>query len=583
VGARAVRPASAVRPLLLVMVAVLLLTACAVLAPDPHPPPGSAFDEGASGRRGVVATESPAATAAALEVLDDGGNAVDAAVAAVLAVGVARPQSCGLGGGGFLLHRAADGTVAALDFRETAPAAFRADSLLGPGLHRQQQGHLVVGVPGTAAGLAAAHERLGALPWPRLVAPAERLARDGVEVRPPLAAAIRRSAAAFRRFPAGAAQYLPDGRAPEAGAVLVQPDLAATLALLAEDGPAAFYRGPIAERIVASTAAADEDAGDRGLLTAEDLAAYRPVWRDPIVGTYRGHEVLGMPPPSSGGIAVQQMLGILERFDLVDARRQGDGTEQHLLAEAQRLAFADRAAHLADPDVVEVPTAALLDPRYLAGRADRIDPAAAGDHGPGDLPGRPRAAAADAGPEGSTTHVSVIDATGAVAALTCTVESSFGSGVVVPGTGVVLNNQLTDFSAPGTANEPGPGKRPRSSMSPTIVVRDGVPVLAHGGAGGARIIMGALLPIIEVVDHGRTIAEALDAPRLEATGGAVEVEGDRLGTTVLEGLRDRGHVVRDLGDYAPLPRVQAVGIAPRSGLRSAVADPRTDRAAAAQP
>jgi gamma-glutamyltranspeptidase / glutathione hydrolase len=530
-----------------------------------------------------VATESPAASAVALDVLDDGGNAVDAAVAAVFAISVARPQSCGLGGGGFLLHRSPDGTAQALDFRETAPAAFRPDTLAGPGLHRQQQGHLVVGVPGTVAGLAAATERLGTMPLPELIAPAERLAREGVEVRPPVAAAIRASTAAFRRHPAAAEQFLVGGRAPALGDLLVQPVLADTLALLAAEGAEAFYRGAIAEGLVAAMEIAARSPGDRGVMTAADLAAYEPVWREPVRGFYRGHEVLGMPPPSSGGIAVQQMLTMLEGEDLRAARRAGDGTEQHLLAEVQRLAFADRAVYLADPDAVDVPTGALLDEAYLAERAARIDPDRAGEHEAGDVAAGALPAGADGNPLASTTHVSVIDAEGSAVALTCTVESSFGSGVVAPGTGFVLNNQLNDFSPAGTANEAGPGKRPRSSMSPTIVVRDGAPVLVLGGAGGARIIMGVLLPILEVVDHGRSLAEALDAPRLEAGAGSVQLEAARLEDEVVEGLRRRGHAVSDVGEYAALPRVQAAGVDPRTGLRTAVADPRPDRAPVAQP
>jgi len=530
---------------------------------------GTQFREAVTGTRGVVASESYAASRVGRAVLEAGGNAADAAAATVFAIGVARPQSCGIGGG-------AD----ALDFRETAPAAFRRDSLAGPGLHTEFTGHLTVGVPGTVAGMHALLRRYGTVPFAAAVAPAEVLARRGFRVPASLSKAMADNARRLRLFPAARARYLLPGDLPHpAGATFRQPELGATLRMLMREGPRAFYGGEIARRVVRDMRAPRPDTRDPGLLTVKDFAAYRAKWRRPVQGTYRGHRVIGMPPPTSGGIAIIEMLNILSRFDLA-AAGPGSPDALHLMAEAQKIAFADRGAYVADPDFVRVDTPSLISTVYAGTRASEIDGQRAKTYGPGLGP--------PTRPGESTTHVSVIDRTGMAVAVTCTIEQEFGSAVVAPGTGFLLNNELTDFGAPGTANEPAPGKRPRSSMSPTIVVSpDGRPALVVGGAGGARIIMGVLQQIVNTVDFRYPIDVALDAERIEAAGARLEVEDARIPPETLTELERRGHRLTRLGQYAVRPRINAAGVLPPTSqfdrrLRfEAAADPRTDNGALA--
>jgi gamma-glutamyltranspeptidase/glutathione hydrolase len=548
---------------------------------------GALFRPAKIGERGVIATESPAAARVGRAVLESGGNAIDAAVASVFAVGVARPQSCGIGGGGFLVYRSRTGAARSLDFRETAPAAMRADTLAGPGLHKDFTGHLTVGVPGTVAGMAAALDRYGTLSLREAIAPAERLAREGFRVPATLSAAMADNADRLSLFAEARSTYLqPDGTPYPRGAELRQPGYAASLRRIMRDGPRAFYGGTIARRIVRDMRAARPDTKDLGLLTVKDFTAYRAIWRDPVRGRYRSRTVIGMPPPSSGGIAVQQMLNILRRFDV-----RGFGNRSanmlHVLAEAQKIAFADRGKYVADPAFATVPTDVLTSPGYAVARARQIDLQRAKTHGPGlgEMPARP---------EESTTHVSVVDERGNSVAVTCTIEQEFGSAVVAPGTGFLLNNELTDFGAPGSANEPAPGKRPRSSMSPTIVVEPtGRPSLVIGGAGGARIIMGVLQPIVQSVDFDLPVDIALDAPRIDATNGVegrMIVEDARMDPAVLAELERRGHRLQREGAYSRRPRVNAAGAIPaRPGFdprrvsgSSAAADPRTDDGALAQ-
>lgn len=557
---------------------VLSWVAVAAVAGEALAEKGTGFREAARSPGGVISTESPAASEVGLRVLDEGGNAVDAAVAATFAMGVARPQSCGIGGGGFMVYRGVDGEAAALDFRETAPAAITPDAFTGAGLHEEYTGHLTVGVPGTVAGMHAALERYGTVTFAEAVAPAEGLARDGVEVRPSLSEDMSANADRLKLFPASASQFLRDGKEPyPAGATLVQPELADTLALVAEGGPDAFYRGPVADAIAADMEDAGEVRGDRGLISREDLAAYAPVWRQPLRGDYRGAEVIAMPPPTSGGVAVLEMLNILEGYDLA-ASGQSSADTLHLVAEAQKIAFADREEYLADPDKLEVPTAQLVSKEYAQERREEIRLAEAGSYEPGALgpAGRQAGPGSDENPDSSTTHLSVIDAAGNAVSLTCTIEQSFGSAVVAPGTGILLNNELTDFSDPGTANEPAPGKRPRSSMSPTIVVRDGQPALVVGGAGGSQIVMGSLLAVVNTVDFGLGVDEAIEAERLDAQEPPqLILEDGRVTPDVLAELADRGHELSREGEYADLPRVQAAGVDPETGERVAATDPRS--------
>jgi gamma-glutamyltranspeptidase/glutathione hydrolase len=565
-----------------------ILLALAALTALPAPAladRGSRFREPVVGDA-VVATESPAAARVGRDVLADGGNAIDAAVATAFAIGVARPQSCGIGGGGFLLYRSHTGRVRSLDFREFAPAAFRARTLSPPGLHKQLTGHLTVGVPGTVAGLAAALERYGTLPLREALAPAERLARKGFRVPRSLSAAMAENASRLRLFEAAARQYLVDGRRPyAAGERLRQPELAASLRRIQRGGADAFYRGVIARRVVRDMRAPRPRTGDPGLLTLKDFAAYRPRWRTPLFGSYRGRQVLAIGPPSSGGIAVLEALNILQTFDL-RAAGQSSADALHLIAEAQKIVFADRNAYVADPEFVPVPTGPLTSRLYAGARRTEIDLGRAKTYGPG-LGSQPEAGPPPRGAraEGTTTHISVVDARGSAVALTCTIEQEFGSAVVAPGTGFLLNNELTDFSAPGTANQPGPRKRPRSSIAPTIVVsRGGRPVMVLGAAGGVRIIGGVLLPIVQYVDFDQGLDGAVDAERIDASSGQLRIEHTRVEPAVVAELERRGHVLVREGEYAARPRVQVAGVGAaqpgldpsRTRVALAVSDPRTD-------
>ena len=420
----------------------------------------------------------------------------------------------------------------------------------------------------------AALERYGTTSFAEALAPAERLARGGVEVQPVVAEELANNQERLGLFPAAAEQFLVDGERPyAAGSTLVQPELADTFALLAAGGPEEFYAGEISDRIVAEMERANEP-GNEGLMTAEDLAGYEAVWREPLVGSYRDAEVVAMPAPTSGGIAALQILNILEGYDLA-ASGPNSADTLHYIAEAQKIAFADRGEYVADPDFAEVPADELVSEEYADERRQEISAEEAAEYEPGSF--------GDAGEEGedtnedtNTTHLSVIDAAGNAVALTCTIEQSFGSAVVAPGTGFLLNNELTDFSEAGTANEPEPGKRPRSSINPFIITQDGEPTLVTGAAGGATIIMGPVLSAINVVDFGLGIDSAVDAPRLdEAEPSQMTLEDGRISPEVQADLIDRGHTISREGEYADLPRVQSAGVDPVTGERLAVTDPRS--------
>lgn len=554
-------------PLMRAAVLAVVLT-LALAAVPAGATPGSKLHPGASGQLGVIATESPAAARIGRTVLEQGGNAVDAAVATVFALGVARPQSCGIGGGGFMVIRSRTGAVRSLDFRETAPAAIRADQFVNDPLAKEFTGHTTVGVPGTVAGMIAANKRYGIRPLAALIAPAQLLASSGVRVPTSLSGAMTANAKRLAKYPASAEQYLkPDGTAYAPGEILRQPKLAATLLRLMR-WPTSIYRGRVAEQIVA-------EMGTRGLVTRADLAAYVAKWRDPLIGSYRGVEVDAMGPPTSGGIAVLQMLELLEGYDLKSAG-MSSARAIHLTAEAQRIAFADRAAFVADPDFVKVPAATLTSPGYAAQKRTEIDETRTKSHAAGPLP-------ADSNPTGSTTHVSVIDRRGNAVAVTCTIEQEFGSAVTVTEGGFLLNNEMTDFGAPGSANQPAPGKRPRSSMAPTIVVKDKQPYLVTGGAGGATIIMGVLETILGRVDYGLTLPQAVDAERFDTLGTAtLSIEHVRILPAVLEDLRGRGWTIQGLGEYGPRPRIQLAGVDVPSGRRVAVSDSRSDQGSLAE-
>ncbi len=467
----------------------------------------------ATGTGGAAASVDPLATQTAIDVLERGGNAVDAAVAAAAVLGVVEPFSCGIGGGGFMVvYRAADRSVTTIDARETAPAAFRPDSFIDPATGNPVSfpdavtSGLGVGVPGTLRGWQVALDRFGTRPLQQLLALAKAIAAGGFAVDQPFHDQVASNAARFGEFASTSALYLPGGKPPPVGSTFRNPDLAATYGQLGSRGSDSFYSGRIARAIVDAVRQPPVNAGvtdvRAGLMAAADLAAYRAPVRPPTHVTYRGLDVFGMGPPSSGGSTVGEALNILEGFDLARLDRV---QALHLYLEASALAFADRNQYLADADFVAVPLAGLLSDSFAAERRALIGPVTGVPYPPGDPTD-------NSGP--STTHLTVSDRWGNVVSYTFTIEQIGGSGIVVPGYGFLLNNELTDFNfQPGSANSPAGGKRPRSSMSPTIVLADGQPVVALGSPGGSMIITTVLQILVNHLDFGMTLPEAVAAPR----------------------------------------------------------------------
>ena len=476
------------------------------------PPPVAA-------EHGMVVTAHRLATRVGVDVLKDGGNAVDAAVAVGYALAVVYPAAGNLGGGGFMTIRLADGRRSFIDFRETAPAAARPDMYLDAQgnvvKERSRKGHLAAGVPGTVAGLELAREKYGRLPRAALLAPAIAYAERGFALDAGDAAMFATATDDFRRDAASAAIFLDHGAPWAEGRRLVQKDLAKTLRAVAARGADGFYRGPVAAAIAASSRAGG------GLITEADLRGYRARERAPVECDYRGLHVVSAPPPSSGGVIVCEILDILEAYPLKD---WGWGSAQavHAEIEAMRHAYLDRNSYLGDPDSVANPIERLLDRGYAARIREAIDPKRAGDSRalrPGVPPHAPLS-------EGSnTTHYSIVDDQGNAVAVTYTLNDWFGARVTAAGTGVLLNDEMDDFTAKpgvpnlyglvqGAANAIAPGKRPLSSMSPTIVTQDGRLLMVLGTPGGSRIISAVVLTLLNVVDYGMTIQEAVDAPRI---------------------------------------------------------------------
>ncbi len=501
-------------------------------------------------RHGMVVAQEKLASRIGADVLQQGGNAVDAAVAVGFALAVTHPQAGNIGGGGFMLvHTAARGETVAIDYRQTAPAATTRDIFLDErgeaDPRKSRESALGVGVPGTVAGLALAHERYGSgkFTLADLTAPAIRLAREGITVDDDLADSLPRAQPRLARWPSSRAIFLnPDGGALKRGDSLVQADLAASLAAIARDGPRAFYEGAIAARIVASLAA------NGGIMTRDDLKNYRALLREPVRGTYRGYEIFSMPPPSSGGVHLVQMLNVLEGFPLAGLGA-GSAASLHLMIEAMKRAYADRAEYLGDPASVKVPVTGLTSKRYAEALRAAIDATRATPAR--DInPGQPARYESD-----NTTHFSVIDAQGNAVSNTYTLNFSYGLALVADGTGILLNNELDDFAAKpgapnayglvgGEANAPGPNKRPLSSMSPTIVFRDGKPLLVTGTPGGSRIITTVLQVILNVIDHGMNVAEAVSAPRIHHQWLPDQVLAERgLSPDTLRLLEGRGHTI----------------------------------------
>lgn len=531
---------------------------------------------------GAAATAHPLATQAALDALEDGGNAVDAAVAAALMLGVVNGYNSGLGGGCFILIRTSGGELAAIDGREAAPAAALRDMFAHAAAERAKDssapssvlGPLASGVPGELAALESAAWRYGRRPLARALRDAARMAELGFIIDEGYARAIADSAGDLAHFEASKALLLhPDGSPLQAGKLLKQPDLAATLRAIADHGIDWFYRGPFAE------SCADWMAQHGGILTAEDFAAYQPINRGPLVTTYRGYTIVGFPPPSSGGVHVAQILNLLDGFhlDKMDA-----GMRAHVMVETMKLAFADRAHWLGDPAFAKVPRG-LIEKGYADSLAVKIRLEEASEVASHGTPLR----LDDVFPGGHTTHLVTADDEGNWVSLTATINTAFGSKVVIPGTGVVMNNEMDDFvAAPGKPNYFGlvgseanaiePGKRPLSSMSPTIVLKDGQPVMACGAAGGPKIITQVILTLVNHLDLKMTLADSIAAPRFhhQWSPDRVAIEPD-LPQAVRKALTERGHrleIKEDSGVTTGITILESDGF-------TAVSDPRISGAA----
>jgi gamma-glutamyltranspeptidase/glutathione hydrolase len=529
----------------------------------------------------VVAQEKIGARIGA-DILRQGGNAVDAAVATGFALAVTYPRAGNIGGGGFMIiHSAERHEDVAIDYRETAPAAATRDMFLGadgkPDIARSRDSALSIGVPGTVAGLALALEKYGSgkFTLADLLKPAIALARDGFVIADDMADTLPGIARRLARWPASAKIFSrADGTSLREDDRLVQADLAATLSVIAAQGPRGFYQGPVAEKLAAGV----REAG--GIMTVDDLKSYQPVVRAPVRGSYRGFEIISMPPPSSGGVVLLETLNILEGFPIPDMK-QGTAASLHVTIEALKRAYADRARYLGDPDFISAPVATLMSKQYAARQRASIDL----DHA------TPWTDALSATPprEGSnTTHFSVVDSRGNAVSNTYTLNFPYGVGLIADGTGVLLNNELDDFTAaPGAsnafglvgfeANLPGPGKRPLSSMSPTIVLKDGKPVLVTGSPGGSRIISTVLQVIVNVLDYRMDVAAAVAAPRLHHQWLPDEVRIERgFADETVAALKAKGHrVVEQLG------QTSANSIAVTANGLLGAPDPRTRGAEAA--
>ncbi len=519
----------------------------------------------------MVATAHPLASQAGVEMLRRGGNAVDAAVAAAFTIGVAEPFCSGIGGGGFLLLRLSrTGETTFIDYREVAPRRAAADMYPmrgGEVVGRANQlGHRAVAVPGSVAGLCLALEQFGRLSLAEVLAPAIRAAEEGIIVTQNFRNNAQSQHEKLRAFPEIARIYLKrNGDLLDVGDTLRNPDYGRTLRLVAAHGPDVFYRGEVARAI------ADEIGAGGGILDEEDLAAYRPTVRTPIAGTYRGYDLIATCPPSSGGAHVIEILNMLEQFD-IGAMGHNSVRHLHLLAEVQKRAFRDRDAFMGDPGFVrDIPLKGLTTKGYAAERVREIDPAAATPPG-GVGPGRPRLHEGN-----STTHLSVMDEELNMVALTQTIECFFGSGIVVPGYGFILNDEMHDLDPkPGGPNSIAPGKKPLSSMSPTLVLKDGRPVMTVGSPGSKRIITAVAQVISNVIDHGMRLQDAIAAPRVHIDGDVLNVEG-RVPAVVAEGLKALGHEVNVRKEYDLFfGGSQGVLFDGAGGLFYGGADPRRD-------
>lgn len=549
------------------------------------------------GKQGMVVSAHPLASQAGLKILQQGGNAIDAAVATTLAISVVEPFSAGIGGGGFLLLRSGQtGAIKALDFRERAPLAatptMYVDQAGKVQTDRSKKGYLAVATPGTIAGLAAVHRQYGRLPWKTVVAPAIQLAEDGFPVSPRLLAAINQST--LLADPTARQIFTRNGTTPlRLGDLLVQRDLARTLKAIARD-PKTFYTGEIAKAI------AEDMQTKGGLITLADLQRYRAIWREPVCGKFRTARVCSMPPPSSGGVLLLEMLNLIGNTNWKALGRQNPQV-LHLLIEVMKIAYADRAEYLGDPDFVQVPVAALISPNYAQIRRQEIDPQRsrpATTIKPADpqllqrLSNRaftPKPAVRSQTKESTdTTHLNVVDRDGNAVSLTFTINLGFGAGVVVPGTGIILNNEMDDFAiAPnvpnafglvgGAANAIAPGKTPLSSMTPTIVTENGKLRLVTGSPGGSTIITTVLQIVLNVLVYDLNVKEAVASPRFHHQWLPDQVAMEKgFNAATLTNLRQRGHKVAEGRSWG---NANAIVRTPEGWLEGA-ADPRGEGAVA---
>src|SRR4051794_24657887 len=546
-----------------------------------YAPPDLSTVRAITAEHGLVVAQERLAAQVGADILRQGGNAVDAAVATGFALAVTYPRAGNIGGGGFMvIHSAGRNEDAAIDYRETGPAAITRDIFLGPDgkpdSDKSRNSAFGMGVPGTVAGLALALEKYGSghFTLAQILTPAIQLARDGFVIADDMADTLSDMYRRMGRWPNSAKAFSrSDGTPLQEGDRLIQADLAATLTAIAEQGPRGFYEGPVAERL----AKAVRDGG--GIMTSDDLKSYQAVIREPVRGNYRGYDIVSMPLPSSGGTVLLETLNILEGFPIADMK-QGSAPSLHLLVEAMKRAYADRARYLGDPAFVNAPVNVLLTKEYAARLRAGIDPARATPAG--DVVAvSPR--------EGSnTTHFSVVDNDGNAVSNTYTLNFPYGVGLVAEGTGVLLNNELDDFTAaPGAsnafglvgfeANLPGPGKRPLSSMSPTIVLKDGKPVLVTGSPGGSRIISTVLQVIVNVIDYQMDVRQAVTAPRLHHQWMPDEVRVEKgFADAVVADLRARGHKIEE-----PMGRTSANSILATPDALVGAPDPRSKGATAA--
>jgi gamma-glutamyltranspeptidase/glutathione hydrolase len=560
---------------------IALLLALALVAVPFHVGAQSDPGLGVASKAGVVVSSSDLAAEIGASILTKGGNAVDAAVATAFAMAVTYPFAGNIGGGGFMVVRTPDGKATTFDYRETAPAKSTPTMYLGPDgnidIKLTSTGYLAPGIPGTVRGMALAHHKFGKLAWRDVVMPAATLAHDGFVMAPSFAQSLQREVAGgMKPYAASVAAYgKPGGGAWAAGDRLVLSDLAKTLTAIANDGPDAFYKGWIADRIAADM------AEHGGLISKDDLAGYEAKERPPITGTFLGYQIISMPPPSSGGVAVVEALNILEAMQIQKTTR-GSVEAVHLMTEAMRRAFLDRARFLGDTDFVKVPIADLTSKAHARDLIKTIDLAKAsssvelGKDIVSAGPGREEPM--------DTTHFSVVDRDGMAVSNTFTLEGGYGSHVVVAGTGFLLNNEMGDFNKkPGTTDLTGnigtepnliaPGKRMLSSMAPTIVTRDGKLVLVTGSPGSRTIINTVLDMVLDVAAWGMTGREAVDAPRMHHPWlpDRLDVEANGLSDQVVAKLQAMGHTVRVSGKQGS---AQSIWIQPSTGIAFGIADNR---------